>query len=546
MEDSNNANQDKSELDLSCCFSSKFMLPSSLLEDDEEFDNQNYEISLKRNMNPQKKYSSSTCISAVSNNSSQVFNRNLERSENFNNEVVYRNNLNQFGTKFLSGNMMANELTNNNTLNSNEMSGDFSAFKKYEFQKKKTFSYLENKHPEIMESKFENFDQNYYSPQMYPSNFQENIYSNLKMNKNNMDINFANLYRNNIPDNRKNNQYNSEAGNISLNSPHTSYRQIGFRKNPEDTLDIFHINRNNISGPNHISRRISQPINHSISQNPLNNNFPANFSNMANNPINQNVLFNTARSKKNNGYDIVKEMGKLDINNLQRKSVVNSNFMPKKEKNHRLIPPFTMQDSITAKMQPNQHAINPHNGLPQSLTPAFPPRKINIKEAIYERNDRKMNSHIQKNKLIFDTILEEPTENEITPNEINIHNFLKSMDGNFIAYLKTQKGSRAMQKFMNGCKMSSEFVENLFIKIYPHAKELMTDNYGNYFMQTLIQCCSGSQKMLLLKHVLKLLYKFYLHFRFLTNFWKWPAILQERILFNRLSKQSTFAKKKRL
>ena len=61
-----------------------------------------------------------------------------------------------------------------------------------------------------------------------------------------------------------------------------------------------------------------------------------------------------------------------------------------------------------------------------------------------------------------------------------------------------------MQKFMIS-NIPPDCVELLFAKIFPQAIELMTDNYGKYFMQRLMQSCSCNQKMLILKKVTNLL-----------------------------------------
>lgn len=516
MEDSNDRNQDRSELDLSCCFSSKFILPSSLLEDDDELENQNYEISLKRNLNPQKKYSSSTSISAVSNSSSQVLNRNLERSNIMNNDVLYlnHNNQNQFETQYFNGNIMRNDLMNSNSLRASNNLGGFQGFNPKGLQKKNTMSYLENKQSELMDRNYENFNQNFHSPQIYPTNLQEIINNNITTNKmNNLNMNFSNYFRNNSIKNDNNDEFNPNRGGVKMNlmnnnnsinsintsnSPHT---QFGFRKNPEDTLDIFHFNRNYVTIQNHISRRINQPINHSIIQNSLKNNFSPNFDNMTNNSFGQDVLCNYSSAKKNVDYEFVQEMSKLNIINAGKKSDITVNIRRNQQANlaHQL-PPF-VKNSQFSNSKVHLEDINKNTDLPKSLTPAFPPRKISNQDAVFKRTDRRLKSHTQKNKIIFDTILEEPTENETPSHEFSLNNYLKSIDGNFITFLKTQKGSRSMQKFMKNCKLTSDCVETLFMKIFPNAKEMMTDNYGNYFMQKLIQLCSGSQKMLLLKQV---------------------------------------------
>ncbi len=66
-------------------------------------------------------------------------------------------------------------------------------------------------------------------------------------------------------------------------------------------------------------------------------------------------------------------------------------------------------------------------------------------------------------------------------------------------YARSQKGSRNLQKLLN--KISPEELDVILEKIKKKFAELMTDIYGNYFCQKLIQCCSAEQRMFILRNV---------------------------------------------
>lgn len=66
-------------------------------------------------------------------------------------------------------------------------------------------------------------------------------------------------------------------------------------------------------------------------------------------------------------------------------------------------------------------------------------------------------------------------------------------------YASSQKGSRNLQKLLN--KILPHELDIILDKIKEHFSFLMTDTYGNYFCQKLIQCCSSEQRVFILKHV---------------------------------------------
>lgn len=87
--------------------------------------------------------------------------------------------------------------------------------------------------------------------------------------------------------------------------------------------------------------------------------------------------------------------------------------------------------------------------------------------------------------------------NEDTEEEYDT--FIEKIGNNLIPFIKTQKGSRYMQKFLN--KLQPEKISKLLYGLSKDLKEVMIDNYGNYFMQKLTQCCSSNQRMFVLQSV---------------------------------------------
>jgi hypothetical protein len=91
------------------------------------------------------------------------------------------------------------------------------------------------------------------------------------------------------------------------------------------------------------------------------------------------------------------------------------------------------------------------------------------------------------------------TDNFYEDGDEDFDQFLEKIGNNLIPYIKTQKGSRYMQKFLN--KLAPEKVDKLLFSLAKDFKEVMVDNYGNYFMQKLTQCCSSNQRMFVLQNV---------------------------------------------
>jgi hypothetical protein len=95
-----------------------------------------------------------------------------------------------------------------------------------------------------------------------------------------------------------------------------------------------------------------------------------------------------------------------------------------------------------------------------------------------------LSNHLVSN-IICESLIEE--------NEEDLQVFLDKIGENLIPFIKTQRGSRFLQKFMN--KFMPEVLDKLLQLLSPNFKEIMNDNYGNYLMQKLMQTCSKQQRL---------------------------------------------------
>jgi uncharacterized protein (UPF0335 family) len=123
------------------------------------------------------------------------------------------------------------------------------------------------------------------------------------------------------------------------------------------------------------------------------------------------------------------------------------------------------------------------------------PRK-NVSSCSVLEAYRNSNSKLNSSKSIIDRVHRKNTESD---GEEELEAFMERIGDQFVPYIKTQKGSRFMQKFLN--KITSEKVTFLLSKICQDLKEIMCDFYGNYFIQKLIQTCSSNQRIFILKYV---------------------------------------------
>lgn len=90
-------------------------------------------------------------------------------------------------------------------------------------------------------------------------------------------------------------------------------------------------------------------------------------------------------------------------------------------------------------------------------------------------------------------------DNEKGDDYICLDDIKKEINITLWEYAITQKGSRNLQKLLNS--IDSNEIDKLLDEINGHFKEVMTDVYGNYFCQKLIQSCSSEQRIYILKNV---------------------------------------------
>lgn len=90
-------------------------------------------------------------------------------------------------------------------------------------------------------------------------------------------------------------------------------------------------------------------------------------------------------------------------------------------------------------------------------------------------------------------------DKDLSLEDINLNEILSNNNLDLPDYIKTQKGSRIMQKELNS--ITPENLQILLDRICVHLTGIMIDIYGNYFSQRLIQCCSPQQRLQILKAV---------------------------------------------
>ena len=76
---------------------------------------------------------------------------------------------------------------------------------------------------------------------------------------------------------------------------------------------------------------------------------------------------------------------------------------------------------------------------------------------------------------------------------------IESLNGTMWDYAKTQRGSRNLQKLINEIQPSE--IDKILEICKNNFYDLMTNVYGNYFCQKLIQCCSSEQRVFILRNV---------------------------------------------
>ncbi len=182
---------------------------------------------------------------------------------------------------------------------------------------------------------------------------------------------------------------------------------------------------------------------------------------------NQNKFLNNNNNMSN--------LGNLSNNNLNYNYCYNNNA-PKTRSSYDGI----MDGTYTSSSQNNfSHGFNFSNNASKL---SIPTRKIYSGNSCVNQN---------KTNSFADEIYDDPEE--------EFETFIEKMGNNLIYFIKTQKGSRYMQKFIS--KISSADLTDLLKRISLYFKDIMTDNYGNYFMQKLMQRCTPEQRVYVMENV---------------------------------------------
>ena len=119
---------------------------------------------------------------------------------------------------------------------------------------------------------------------------------------------------------------------------------------------------------------------------------------------------------------------------------------------------------------------------------------INNQYQSFQNMNNNININFENNNQKFSS-----DNNIIINNKMTKKNLLEKNSENLFEYIITQKGSRKAQNLLN--KMNEIDVENLLNKLIPNLSLIMTDKYGNYFSKKLIQICTFSQRIKILKNL---------------------------------------------
>lgn len=92
------------------------------------------------------------------------------------------------------------------------------------------------------------------------------------------------------------------------------------------------------------------------------------------------------------------------------------------------------------------------------------------------------------------------TTTDLKPDNFRIqaqkYNSVDEVSGKIYLMAKDQHGCRFLQRKIS--EGSSEDIEKIFVEIIDHIVELMTDPFGNYLVQKLVEVCNENQKMRIL------------------------------------------------
>jgi len=118
-----------------------------------------------------------------------------------------------------------------------------------------------------------------------------------------------------------------------------------------------------------------------------------------------------------------------------------------------------------------------------------------MKDLVSTLEPRKRDSPASDSNISSLSIIEKKNRDDTK----SLLDFLNSLNEKLIDFVRTQKGSRSLQKFLS--KITSENLDLIFDRLENKFSDLMVDVYGNYLSQKLVICCSLEQRMHILRCV---------------------------------------------
>lgn len=136
------------------------------------------------------------------------------------------------------------------------------------------------------------------------------------------------------------------------------------------------------------------------------------------------------------------------------------------------------------------------NIYPQILSQNF--SNSNQNEGPNSQNNLKKKGNNNNNNVI-NTENSSILKKKVQDDSNSLNNFLKGINEELIDYVRTQKGSRNLQKFL--INISNENLNLIFSRLNDRITDLMVDVYGNYLCQKIVTCCSVEQRIYLFNAV---------------------------------------------
>lgn len=187
-------------------------------------------------------------------------------------------------------------------------------------------------------------------------------------------------------------------------------------------------------------------------------------------------------STNNNTYVTNNSLNQSQSSNQYIQNINNSNG------NH-FMPPTSQPMSQEFNMSKNVFNM-------KELSQNLPVKKISEQEGFNMINNNSIN---MLNAGKFNSKTMSIVEKKNKDDTKNLTDFLNSLDEDLIDFVRTQKGSRSLQKYLN--KITNENLDIIFERLDNRFSDLMVDVYGNYLCQKLVICCSVLQRTVILKSV---------------------------------------------